>query len=547
MGDVKFIGRVGALAFALGLGAGLAATPWAASAETSDSGSSSSGAASTSSVAEPSPSTEDTAQKDAISSSQNAAPPTADDVSTGTTTVSQTRRSLRQGATRLAERGIALSTGGAHEDSSKPGDREVPRRRTTRLRDESAEVSEKVTDATVFASPADGGGETPVIVISGIRSTVAKVLAPLANDAPNAPTEPPTLWTVAAFARRELGQQEVKQAPTVDPLVGEVDNGLVTELAAIDTHVDSTAEPATFTGEPSFVSRIFTATFRVIHAVGNVLGMDLRLPLLELLSAENPPWFTTRGLNVHRSEFEGMPVWILQSPGSTSEEIVVAIHGGAYIVDPGILHWLEYAPIARDTGATVMVPIYPLAPEGGTAGAVVPAIANLISSQIDEHGAENVSVLGDSAGGAIGLSAVQELVRRGDPVPSGMVLISPALDLTLSNPAIQFVDDPLFTGLIPTLHEVFGQWRGELDLTDPLVSPFFGSLEGLPPTTVYAGSFDIVAPDVLVLQDKSLTTPGADFTFVLRSRELHAWAAVNLLPETQAVLPDIYRQLGIDT
>ena len=102
--------------------------------------------------------------------------------------------------------------------------------------------------------------------------------------------------------------------------------------------------------------------------------------------------------------------------------------------------------MARDTGATVIVPIYPLVPQGGTAGTVVPAMADLISSQIDQHGAENVSVYGDSAGGNIALAAVQELVRRGDPVPSHMVLISPALDLTLSNPAIQFVDDPTVFG-----------------------------------------------------------------------------------------------------
>ena len=77
-------------------------------------------------------------------------------------------------------------------------------------------------------------------------------------------------------------------------------------------------------------------------------------------------------------------------------------------------------------------------------------MADLISAQIDQHGAENVSVFGDSAGGNIALVAVQEMVRRGDPVPSRMVLSSPALDSTLSNPAIQFVDDPTLSAT-PTL------------------------------------------------------------------------------------------------
>jgi triacylglycerol lipase len=241
-----------------------------------------------------------------------------------------------------------------------------------------------------------------------------------------------------------------------------------------------------------------------------------------------------------------MPVWTLQSPGATSEKTVVAIHGGGFIVRPTIFHWLNYAAMARDTGATVIVPIYPLIPEGGTAGTVVPAMADLISLQIDQHGAENVSVHGDSAGGTMALAAVQELVRRGDPVPSHMVLFSPALDATLSNPAIQFVDDPLFSGrLLATVHENAQLWAGDLDLTDPLVSPLYGSLAGLPPTAVYYGNLEITAPDGLVLQHKALATPGADFTFILRNGEIHDWAVFTILPETQAVLPDVYRQLGI--
>jgi triacylglycerol lipase len=78
-----------------------------------------------------------------------------------------------------------------------------------------------------------------------------------------------------------------------------------------------------------------------------------------------------------------------------------------------------------------------------------------------------------------------------------------------------------------------------------LVSPLYGSLAGLPPTAVYAGSIDVVGPDVLLLQDKALATPGADFTFVLREGELHAWPSLWFLPEAQAVRPDIYQQLGI--
>jgi acetyl esterase/lipase len=404
-----------------------------------------------------------------------------------------------------------------------------------------------------------------------VASLVNAVLNPYAAGAPVAPVEPPTMWTLLAFVRREFEPTVSNESPTINPLAGQITNGLVTDTTTlngqsidpaitgnigaptpalssltVNPQLNATAAPATFTGEPSIVSQVLTGVFRAVRAVGDFLGVDLTIPLAQLLSSDSPPWFTTLGLNVQRSEFEGMPVWTLQSPGSTSDETVVAIHGGAFVAQVNIFNWLNYAAMARDTGATVIVPIYPLVPQGGTAGTVVPAMADLISSQIDQHGAENVSVYGDSAGGYLALAAVQELVRRGDPVPSHMVLVSPALDLTFSNPAIQLVDDPVFSGLFfSNVRKNAQLWAGDLDLTDPLVSPLFGSLAGLPPTALYFGSMEILAPDGLVLQDKALATPGADFTFILRNGELHIWAVNTILPETIAVLPDIYQQLGL--
>jgi triacylglycerol lipase len=404
---------------------------------------------------------------------------------------------------------------------------------------------------------------------SAIGSTLVGLLLPSADNAPTTPAEAPTLWTLLAYVRREF--EQAISNPNVKPLaerpVTEIltDTGVVTSplidpaitsdvrapgqapTAQVATaSLDITTAPAVFTGEPSTVSRLFTVFYRVVGAVANFLDVDLTTPLGRLLSSDRPPWFTTLGLNVQRGQFEGMPVWTLQSKGATSEKTVVAVPGSAFVWPPTIFHWLDYALMARETGATVAVPIYHLVSQGGTAETIVPAVADLISSQIDQHGAQNVSVYGDSLGGAIGLSAVQELVRRGAPVPSHMVLISPALDLTFSNPAIQLVDDPVFSGVFfSNVQKNAHLWAGDLNLSDPLVSPLFGSLAGLPPTALYFGSREIFALDGLALQDTALATPGADFSFILRNGELHIWAVNTILPETRAVLPDIYQQLGI--
>ena len=440
-------------------------------------------------------------------------------------------------------------------------------RLTTAARHVAPDVSESPLPAPAKTSTATV--PTPIETVSEMTSGVVDaVVSPLAaGTAPGTPAPTPALWTLAAFARRELEQAFAISSrrvngvasPTTnglvidtEPLTGQAVEAAVTGLTGAPAGVsvlpagpqlNATAVAATFSGQPSIVSRVVTAALRVLSVIPDALGVDIITPIGRLMASDRPPWFTTLGLNVQRSTFDGWAVYEL-APANPSGKYVVAVHGGEYILQPTILfHWVSYAAMARDTGATVVVPIYPLAPQG-TAGTVVPQMADLISARIDQHGAENVSVYGDSAGGAIALSAVQELVRRDDPVPSRMVLISPALDLTLSNPAIPSIDDP-FLPPVAILRKYIQLWAGDLALTDPLVSPLYGSLAGLPPTAVYFGNLDVLSPDVLVLQDKTLAQ-GSDFTFILRNGELHGWPGMWFLPEAQAVLPDIYRQLGLD-
>jgi triacylglycerol lipase len=215
---------------------------------------------------------------------------------------------------------------------------------------------------------------------------------------------------------------------------------------------------ALFTGKPSTTARAVVWGLRVMRAVAGVLRIGSGSAQLGgLLATSRPPRFTTPGRDVHRSEYEGMPVWTLV-PASPSGKFAVALHGGAYVVEPTIIHWFDYASMARDTGATVVVPLYPLAPTG-RASTVVPKIADLRSSVIADadNDADAVGVYGDSAGGGLALLATQEVVRRGSPTPARMVLISPWVDVTMSNPVMEDIDDPLLNAADSREKENSGQ------------------------------------------------------------------------------------------
>lgn len=299
--------------------------------------------------------------------------------------------------------------------------------------------------------------------------------------------------------------------------------------------------PAWFTGEPTIVTRAMVASLRLQKAIGNRFGRHLDNPAVAAFPSTTPPRLVTFGLSVAESEINGWQVWTLRT-AAASAKYIVGLHGGAFTLQPSLFHWIDYATMARKTAATVVVPLYPLVPQG-SAGTVVPHTADLISALIDEHGAEAVSVYGDSAGANIGLAAAQELVRRNDATFARMVLVSPAVDLSFTNPSISLIDDPLL-GTVSNVRDRM-LWAGELELTDPLASPLYGSLAGLPRTWVYAGSLELLAPDVLRLRDKALAE-GADFTFILRKGEIHAWAGPgSIMPFTAgaAMRPQIRRQL----
>ena len=72
-------------------------------------------------------------------------------------------------------------------------------------------------------------------VASGmVASLVNAVLNPFAAGAPVAPVEPPTMWTLLAFVRREFEPTVSNESPTVNPLAGQITNGLVTDTPTLD-------------------------------------------------------------------------------------------------------------------------------------------------------------------------------------------------------------------------------------------------------------------------------------------------------------------------
>ncbi len=429
------------------------------------------------------------------------------------------------------------------------------------LGSETAALRSASIDTVEVTSPlADNPARTsrpamqPVSANAQLVSTAVSALfdpAATADVTPQTPFASPTVWTLLAFARREFDRTVSSFTPTTtaapaittSQVSNTVQSKLVVDTADAATTQEAVLDENLYTGQPSFLHDVVAFAMKVLNTIltpfGGVVAADaLRIPFI----TDGVPFpLLLHGLDVTHTEFEGMPVMTFTPPEQT-DKVVVAIHGGAYIGKATIFHWWTYTDIARQTGATVVVPDYTLSPTG-TAETEVPRMADFISQMISEHGAENVSVLGDSSGGGLALLSTQELVRRHSTTPGHLVLLAPWLDVSMSDPRSAQIDDPLLN--VASLAKYGKLWAGDLATDDPLVSPLFGSLDGLPPTAVYSSSRDMITVDTLRLRDRVRAEGIPNFTFRLAKGEMHDWVIYAPLPDAQAQRANLYSDLDL--
>ncbi|CAA0128343.1 Triacylglycerol lipase [Mycolicibacterium vanbaalenii] len=397
--------------------------------------------------------------------------------------------------------------------------------------DTDTDAAEPDTDEAVVDEPADHD-VVPVVDVNATQPS------PVADETP--PAAGQQLWTLLGAARREV-DNDIAAHPSADVVTAEVSDA-------------APAESITYTAEPTFFDQVVVFSLRVMRGISRFTGVDVNGLLAKALESARPPWFVKHGLDVRSTEYQvsdgnTWQVWEFQPPNPTGKT-VIAVHGGGFVVQPLVTHWSDYAAMARTTGATVVVPMYPLATtEAGSATRVVPAMAQFISHHIAARGAEDVSVYADSAGTILAMSAVRELVLSGRPVPASMVLLSPAPDASLSNPAIRDIDDPVIDVDNLDFYTDGSHWADGFEPTDPMVSPLFiedAVLAGFPPTTIYIGTLEIGLPDTLLLHEK-WNAAGGTASLVVGTGQIHDWAlGGSINSQASKVRPEIYRQLGLN-
>ena len=207
--------------------------------------------------------------------------------------------------------------------------------------------------------------------------------------------------------------------------------------------------------------------------------------------------------NLETEEFIGRKVFIITPKNERkSEKVILYLHGGSYVAETSSNHWRFLEKLVKDTNATIILPDYPLTPKY-TYKDVFTMITPLYKEIIEEVSTDNLILIGDSAGGGMSLALLEKLSSEKVEMPYKTILISPWLDVRLENPEIDKIQKYDKDLNKETLKIAGIAYAGEDGMNSYLVNPIDGDLSKLKNVVIFTGTYDILNPDVHVLEEKA--------------------------------------------
>jgi len=178
------------------------------------------------------------------------------------------------------------------------------------------------------------------------------------------------------------------------------------------------------------------------------------------------------------------------------------LHGGAYAAEARPSHWRVIEQLIKKTFFKLSFIDYPLAPEY-TYKESHEMVFQAYTKLLEKYPNDDFYFVGDSAGGGFCLSFAQSLRNvHFKKMPEKIVLLSPWVDISMSNPEIKELEKKDLL-LNPKQLLICSQnFAGGLDLKNPIVSPLYGDMDELNSIGVFVGTHEILLPDCRILKRK---------------------------------------------
>jgi monoterpene epsilon-lactone hydrolase len=230
----------------------------------------------------------------------------------------------------------------------------------------------------------------------------------------------------------------------------------------------------------------------------------------------------------------GVPVRVITPPvigNGKNARVLINVHGGGFNSDSGSL--TETIPIANLTQTKVIAVLYRLAPEHPFPASVEDTVT-VYKELLKSYKPQNIALYGTSAGAILTAETAVKLKQLGLPLPGALGIFSGLGDFSLAGDsqsmyALRGLSGYLSPPILEGVHDP--EYVGTTNPKDPMLSPLYADLRGMPPTLFITSGRDLLLSGTTILQ-RAFLRAGVDAQLVVFEALTHAfWNDVDL-PES---------------
>lgn len=286
--------------------------------------------------------------------------------------------------------------------------------------------------------------------------------------------------------------------------------------------------------ESSFFSKIVNFFLRIINYKKRFTSVENIEKHITKINSKNRKYNLPKELGFIYEQFEGMDIYIYNKKIKDNQKVLLYFHGGAYVENACYLQLKSVMNVAKKSNSILVFPIYPLAPKGDYKTAYK-LMENLYSKIIKEN--KRINVIGDSAGGGFALSFSMYLKEKGMMQPDNIIMLSPWLDISLSNSKINDYEKKDIILASPGAKYCGKLWKDELSDNNFLISPLYGDCNNLGKMTIIVGGNELLKPDIDIFIEK-LNNLKIDYNYFEYYNQCHNFA-IYPTKEAKNVINDV--------
>ena len=240
-------------------------------------------------------------------------------------------------------------------------------------------------------------------------------------------------------------------------------------------------------------------------------------------------------------EIAGVPVDVIAALGSENDDVIIYLHGGAFVLGVASYQKMYAEFLAAKTCEPVVMVKYSLAPEHPYPAGLDDCY-NVYKAIREQRPDKRITLAGDSAGAGLCVSLTMRLKERGERLPDCLVLHSPVIDLSgeLDRTINEDINNDFIVkrGAGSTIDALY---IGDADPKNFEISPYFGDCQGFPPTFITCELHESLYADSMWL-DSALEEAGVPVRTIEMDGAFHTFGTLGFLTkETACINRDILK------